>query len=256
MLPAPIALHKQFLRVVYVFAAMSGWRLDRLNAAWIVGGALSLAAGQILIGLRDPALSLSFFAFSLLFYYGGNTAFLVSKLPARMIARWGEARAYRIYETVLALMFINQGLGVACVGSLSLGPRWLLSGSPMVLTLLGVALSAAGIVTKLWATVLAGVDVYYYRDMFLGRPVSTFVAEGPYRILRNPMYGVGQLHAYGIAILMSRTWNGVLAAATCHALIYVFYFTAERPFVERMYLTVADSAPFPAIPAPVAPRAR
>ena len=236
--PAPRSLSRQISQVAYAFTAMSGWRLDHLNIAWVVGGLLSLATAQLLLGLQDPWYSLSFFAFSLLFYYAGNTVFLLSKLPSRMVARWGEDRAYRIYETILGLMFINQGLGMGCVGALALGPRWLLPGPPLLLGLVGAALCAVGLTVKVWATLVAGVDVYYYRDMFLGRPVSPFVASGPYRVLRNPMYGVGQLHAYGIAILISRSWNGLIAAAICHALIYVFYFTAERPFIRRTYLTL------------------
>lgn len=71
------------------------------------------------------------------------------------------------------------------------------------------------------------------------------MVSGPYRVLRNPMYGVGQLHAYGIAILMSRSWNGLMAAAVCHAPIYVFYFRAELPFIRRTYLTRASGTPSP-----------
>jgi protein-S-isoprenylcysteine O-methyltransferase Ste14 len=233
---------------------MSGWRIDHLTCAWVVGGALSLTTAQLLIARRSPWLSLSFFAFSLLFYYGGNTAFLLSRLPARMIARWGEDRAFRVYESILALMFINQGLGIGCVGALPLGPRWLLPGSPLLLSLVGAALCAVGITVKVWATIVAGVDIYYYRDMFLGRPVSEFVVRGPYRVLRSPMYGVGQLHAYGVAVLMSRSWSGLLAAAVCHALIYAFYFTAELPFIQRTYLARADAAPSPESVLTIAPR--
>jgi len=237
--PARRPLIKRLLHVAYVFLAMSGWRLDHLNVAWIVGGVLSLATGQLLISLNNPRYTLVFFVVSLLFYYAGNTFILLSRLPARMIARWGEERAYRIYETILALMFINQGLGVGCVGSLTLGESWLLPGPPALVYSVAAVLCAIGIVVKIWATVVVGIDVYYYRDMFLGRATTTFSVSGPYRVLSNPMYGVGQLHAYGVAVLMSRSWNGLMAAAICHALIYVFYFTAEWPFIQRVYLSGA-----------------
>jgi hypothetical protein len=114
---------------------------------------------------------------------------------------------------------------------------------------MGTVFCAIGIIVKVWATVVVGVDVYYYRDMFLGRPVSPFVGGGPYRFFRNPMYGVGQLHAYGVAILMSRSWSGVFAAALCHSLIYVFYFTAELPFIRRAYFAGAVSSSSAAAPA-------
>jgi protein-S-isoprenylcysteine O-methyltransferase Ste14 len=181
--------------------------------------------------------SLAFYVLSLLFYYGGNTAFLTSPWPGRAIERWGEERAYRLYETALALMFINQGLGVACVGSLKLGPAWLVPGPPALVYGIAGMLCAIGIVVKVWATLVVGIDVYYYRDFFLRRPVCEFVSRGPYRVFKNPMYGIGQLHAYGIGILLNRSINGIAAAVLCHMLIYVFYFTAELPFVRRTYLT-------------------
>jgi hypothetical protein len=51
-------------------------------------------------------------------------------------------------------MFMNQGLGVACVGSLALGPRWLLTGSPALLWVIGAGLGVVGITIKVWATVV------------------------------------------------------------------------------------------------------
>jgi protein-S-isoprenylcysteine O-methyltransferase Ste14 len=236
----PPPREQRVLHVAYVLLAMSGWRLDHLNIAWVVGGLLSLLVGGLYIPhLNSPVCSLAFYALSVLFYYLGNTAFLTSVWPARAIARWGEDRAYRLYETALALMFINQGLGVACIGSLKLGPAWLVPGPPGLVYGVAGVLCAIGIVVKVWATLVVGVDVYYYRDLFLRRPVSEFVSRGPYRVFRNPMYGIGQLHAYGIGMLLNRSINGIAAAALCHTLIYVFYFTAELPFVRRTYLVPA-----------------
>jgi protein-S-isoprenylcysteine O-methyltransferase Ste14 len=175
-----------------------------------------------------------FYVCTLAFYYAGNSFILASDIPARLVRRFGEDRAFRAYETVLALMFINQGLGVGCVGALDLGARWTLPPTPSIYAL-GALLFAVGLLVKVWSTAVVGVDVYYYRDMFLGRPVSEFTSSGPYRVLDNPMYGVGQLHAYGYAIL-NRSIAGVLATLACHCLIYAFYFAVERPFIRRTYL--------------------
>jgi hypothetical protein len=101
---------------------------------------------------------------------------------------------------------------------------------------LGGVLFAIGLVVKVWATLIVGVDVYYYRDMFLGKKVAGFAATGPYRYLANPMYGVGQLHAYGYAVL-HRSLPGLLAVLVCHVLIYGFYYAAERPFIKRVYFS-------------------
>jgi hypothetical protein len=237
--PAPKSTFRTLLHIVYVVLSMSGWRLDHLNIPWVLGGVLSLATGQLLITLDNPVLSISYYLCSLLFYYLGNTLFLMSKMPARLVAKHGEDRAYRVYEITLALMFINQGLGVGCIGALKLGPSWALPGPTTLHLVVGGVFCAIGMVVKTWATVLVGVDVYYYRDMFLNRPVSEFVRSGPYKVFTNPMYGIGQLHAYGIAILLYRSVNGVIAAAICHTLIYVFCFVAEKPFIRRMYLEPA-----------------
>jgi protein-S-isoprenylcysteine O-methyltransferase Ste14 len=77
--------------------------------------------------------------------------------------------------------------------------------------------------------------VYYFRDMFLGRPVAPICDGGPYRFLRNPMYSVGQLQGYGYALLYG-SLPGFVAAGAGHLLIYAFYVMAERPFVRRAYI--------------------
>lgn len=230
------SLARRIVEVVSTFVAMSGWRLSQLNVAWVVLGIASLALGQFLITLNEPKYTVAYWVFTLLFYYGGNTVLLVSRFPKWAIDRFGEERGYRVYQTILALMFIHQGLGVGAMSSLTVGDSLVLPLSPLVCYLIGVPLFAIGLVVKVWATVLVGVDIYYYKDMFLGRPVCPYVTSGPYKYFSNPMYGVGQVHGYATAILY-RSWSGLFAIAVCHMLIYVFYYTAEARFVKRVYLS-------------------
>jgi protein-S-isoprenylcysteine O-methyltransferase Ste14 len=234
--PPPRSLARQVLHVAYTFLSMAGWRLDHLNVPWVIGGVLSLATGQFLIiRQNNPTYTLVFFVFSLLFYYGGNSWILASKIPQRAIQRYGEDRAFRQYETVLALMFINQGLGVGAMTSLTMGESLTLPISEALAYGIGGCLFAIGLVVKVWATVVLSIDIYYYRDMFLNRRVSDFVSSGPYKVFSNPMYGIGQIHGYGYAILQ-RSLGGLIGIAICHVLIYVFYYSVERPFVRRVYL--------------------
>ena len=221
-------------RVVSTVFAMAGWRLEHLNAVWVAGSVASVYLAHALIARADWRLIVPYFLFTLMFYYGGNAVILRSNVRTRALARLGEERAFRAYETVAGLMFLNQGLGVGCMAALHI-PGWERAvPAPLVLAA-GVALFAVGLVAKLLATLTVGVDVYFFRDMFLGRPLTAACDSGPYRFLHNPMYSVGQLQGYGYALLYG-SLPGVIAAASGHLLIYAFYAVAERPFVRSNYL--------------------
>jgi protein-S-isoprenylcysteine O-methyltransferase Ste14 len=220
--------------------AMAGWRLEHLNTVWATGSVASVLLSHVLIDRADWRLTVPYFLFTLFFYYGGNAVVLRTGIAGHAIARLGEERAFRAYETVAGLMFLNQGLGVGCMAALHIPRAEQMVPAPLVFTI-GVVLFAVGVLVKLWATLTVGVDVYFFRDMFLGRPLTAACHHGPYRFLRNPMYSVGQLQGYGYALLYG-SLPGVVAAAAGHLLIYTFYLVAERPFVRSTYL-----APRPAL---------
>ena len=234
------------MRGVLALFAMAGWRLEHLNLAWVAGGAASVGLAHVLIGRADWRLTFPYFVATLVFYYGGNAGVLLSSLPSRWVDRLGEKRAFRAYETLAGLMFLNQGLGVGCMSALHV-PR-LEAAVPTWITIgVGVGLFAVGLLVKLWATLTAGVDIYYFRDMFLRRPLAPHGLGGPYRFLRNPMYSIGQLQGYGYALLFV-SFPGVLAAAAGHLLIYAFYLVAERPFVRQTYAFHECPVPQPGSP--------
>ena len=227
---------RRVLEIVTTMAAMSGFRLGHLDALWVGLGALSLGLARFVDARRDPTLVVVYFVVTALAYHLGNALILGTRARARWIERAGEQRAFRQYERTLALMFFNQGLGLGAVSSLDVG---VVMPIPATLALVvGLGCIAVGMVVKVWSTMVLGVDIYYYKDLFLGRPVSTFVSRGPYRVLANPMYGVGYLTAYGWA-LCQRSVAALVAGAACHASIWAFHFVVERPFVRRTYLTAA-----------------
>jgi protein-S-isoprenylcysteine O-methyltransferase Ste14 len=234
------------LRVASTFFAMTGWRLEHLNVVWVAAGAGSIALAHHLVSLGDWRLTVPYFLFTLLFYYGGNGAILSSRAPALLIARLGEQRAFRAYETVLGVMFLNQGLGVGCMAAL---PGWRLAAPRGALVAGALVLFCVGLGVKLWATFVVGTDTFYYFDMFVRRAVGTASHEGPYRFLENPMYGVGNLQGYGYALFVG-SLVGLLAAAAGHVLIFAFYLLFERDFVRRTYPAVSPS------PGSVPPRNR
>ncbi|MEU9895426.1 PEMT/PEM2 methyltransferase family protein [Streptomyces phaeochromogenes] len=184
-------------------------------------------------------------------YYGGIIVVLGTPAKRWLADRFGEARAYLVYETVLGVVFLNQGFSQAVLmyafGSSfpAAIPVWLTWSAGTVLILVGTTF-------KLWSAHLAGLDTFYCRDMFLDRRIdrsdksaesdeSGLVASGPYRYFRNPMYGIGTVHAYGFA-LWCRSVEGLAVAALFQCSIYLFYAVAERPFVNRVYAPCARSA--------------
>ena len=202
--------------------AQCGFRRDRLTLAWLIGAGISL---QLFLAVRqhhDLVITAVYFAATSAFYYLGNAACLAHR-GARDEQGWNE------YQCLLGLMFFNQTLGFTAVVALPITAPWPAAACFWI----GGALAAAGVIIKTWATMVVGVDCYYYKDLFFRRRVWQLSRKGPYALLSSPMYGAGNLHLYGLA-LMARSLPGLCAAAFCHAAIYAFYHGLERPFVERI----------------------
>jgi protein-S-isoprenylcysteine O-methyltransferase Ste14 len=60
------------------------------------------------------------------------------------------------------------------------------------------------------------------------------VLGGPYRYLRSPMYTVGNLHLWGLA-LIAASLPAVVASAFDHLAILGFNRVVEQPHVRRHY---------------------
>lgn len=168
-------------------------------------------------------------------YYGGLSLVLGTGVRAWLIGRFGEDAVRRGFCAVLGVVFMHQGLAQAAVmdtwaGTFTASPGWLMLAA-------AYGLVALGTVVKVWATYASSLDTYYYVDMLIGRslyPNSEAVTSGPFRWFSNPMYGVGNLQAYGSALLAA-SWPGLVVAGAYHATLYGFYFLFERPFVQRTY---------------------
>lgn len=166
--------------------------------------------------------------------------FLILTLSEKGIRNWfmqkwkDENKAYLAYETVLGTLFFHNLISLGYVASSS--PGSLLRFIPEEVLLVPVAvLFISGFAVKILAAKAVSIEIYYLKDMFLGKKISTFVVSGPYKYLSNPMYGIGQLQAYATA-LWYNSEIGILAALINQMLIFTFYYLVERKFIQRVYL--------------------
>ena len=225
-------IFKNLWKTIDIALAMSGLRLDagRYLFAWIP----LLGASIWLVYQAEQSERLVEFAIgSWVFYYLGISLILGTRIKRVMLKKFGENNATKLYDMICGLMFFNIGLGVAAA-TLHAGPA--IPMPPALRWSLFVLLTVAGFGIKFWATWIVGINTYYFRDLFLEKSHGEYTARGPYRWLSNPMYGVGNFHAYGPA-LITGSLLGLSFALACHIAIYAFYFIVEKPFIRRTYQT-------------------
>ena len=111
--------------------------------------------------------------------------------------------------------------------------------SRRVLVAVGVCCVAAGGWVKIWARDTLGANAYYWYNFFDPAPMKPLERPGPYRYLDNPMYTVGYLPAYGVALVLA-SWPGLVAAAFAQAAIGVFHVVVEKPHYDRLRTTAIE----------------
>src|SRR5213079_3608384 len=99
---------------------------------------------------------------------------------------------------------------------------------------IGAGLGIVGLATKLWAARTLGSNAYYWHNFFDPEGAIGPVSSGPYRFISSPMYTVGYLPTYGLA-LMLRSLPGLVAAVFAQAAILAFHYLIEKPHFERLH---------------------
>src|SRR3954468_12179664 len=147
---------------------------------------------------------------------------------------FGPVDGFRRFRRIAAFVMNNDAVAfiVLCVltrNTLSLDV------SPKITLISGAVLAIVGIGTKVWAARTLGGDAYYWRNFFDPSLASDGpVATGPYRFVSNPMYTIGYLHTYGLALAL-RSLPGLIASAFAHIAILVFHLVVEKPHFERLH---------------------
>ena len=147
--------------------------------------------------------------------------------------RFGRAEAFRRFRRSAAIIMNHDAFVFVLLCVVTRGTLILPVPSVVPITT-GVILVIIGLGAKLWAARTLGGNAYYWHNFFdpenAGGPVST----GPYRYVSNPMYTIGYLQMYGLA-LITASWPGMVAAAFAQAAILAFYLLVEKPHFEQLH---------------------
>jgi hypothetical protein len=199
---------------VQLSAGMFGLFLTKLTPLRVGVSAACVLVWLALAALGfHPTLGLALLVFVTLYVW--RFAFLFfSFVPGGfapwLTGRYGSERGYAIYEAVTAAFFFFRTLSFIWLLDATYMPAT--SAAEGLFVAIGAIWLAVGVLINLWAVQTVGLGSYYYRDLFLGERQLDFKREGPYELMDNPMYGLGQLAAYGAA-LIALSPIGVFAVA-------------------------------------------
>ena len=145
----------------------------------------------------------------------------------------GRTEAFHRFRRTASLI-MNHDAFAFVVLCLATRNTWHLALPPIATVAIGAVLAIIGLGTKLWAARTLGGDAYYWHNFFDPDAALGPVWTGPYRFISCPMYTIGYLQAYGLA-LMLRSLPGLIAAGFCQAAILTLYFLIEKPHFRRLH---------------------
>jgi len=234
-------LNKRLKEIYYFFIlliSMAGYVPNKAPVMRTVLIVASLAFVVVLNIFQPNNARLAFFYYSIseILYIGFITLVLSGKgMRHWFIKKWGERKGYSTYETWIGFLFFHNAASIGYVASANQGILFHFMNKEVLFVITAI-LFIGGFVIKVWAAKVVTIDIYYWKDMFLGRKISDFVMTGPYKYIHNPMYGVGQIPAYAVALWYGSTY-GLAVAFLNQFLIFSFYFLVEKKFIKRIYHT-------------------
>jgi protein-S-isoprenylcysteine O-methyltransferase Ste14 len=184
-------------------------------------------------GLNSSGVAVACFVTALALRFGFLFAsFTPRGLAWRLSARLGVERGHAAYSIALDFVLFAQRVSfialVVATARESEGPfGW-------TLQVLGFLLVPIGIGATIWGARVVGLDAWYYRDLFMGSRSVSLESDGPYALCPNPMYTLGPLAGYGLALL-ALSPLALFAAGLSQALLYAFNELVEQPRLRRAH---------------------
>ena len=132
---------------------------------------------------------------------------------AYLTRRYGVEAGFQRFRRVAAFVMANDAVSLAVLCLVS--ANTLRIGLPHGMAIaVGAVLVLVGVSTKVWAARTLR-DGYYWHNFFAPDERVVPNTAGPYRWLRNPMYTVGYLPVYGLAIATSSAFGLAEFAGSC-----------------------------------------
>jgi protein-S-isoprenylcysteine O-methyltransferase Ste14 len=227
---------KKLKKIFAILLAMSGILIDKASALRFI----------LLLFILESFLLYTIFSSNVSFLFAVlllGTVFIVRYLflffsfiecgiAHRLKWKYGEEHGFEIYKVITALLFFFSGISFGLLVDKSSGILFPELDNSL-LQPIGMVLIVVGMCTNIWSTFVVGIDIYYYKDLFLQRKISKFKQKGPYSIFSNPMYSIGQVNGYGAAILCA-SLPGIIFIFLNQFMMYIFYFTIEKPHIKRI----------------------
>jgi protein-S-isoprenylcysteine O-methyltransferase Ste14 len=183
--------------------------------------------------LSATALALGYQVASRLAYVVGvGVALTLQDRRQLFTRRDGVEAGFRRFRRLAAIVMNNDvvSLIVLCVVTRH---TLLAAPSPAFWSVTGAVFIVVGLWVKVAAARRLGAPSYYWYNFFAPDHAGPPCPAGPYRYLKNPMYTVGYLPAYGVALLCG-SWLGLLAATFDQIAILTFYYLVEKPHFEQL----------------------
>ncbi len=225
-------------------------KITFLRATVIVSAIVSTI---VIVFFRDHFTVSMVIAYAI-FHFVFRQAFLMLSFTPTGIAyqlkkHLGEKAGYDLYEFFTAMSFFHRSVSVVLLVEFTM---W--DGLPFLreystqLKFISYGCTAIGFIVNTWAFLLIKRETYFYLDMYYGRFLVDFKKEGPYRWFKNPMYSIGQLPGYGMALAVG-SLPGLLLTFMNQMCCYLFYYIFELPHIKKVLSennVVAINAPLAA----------
>ena len=232
-----VNLLKASYQYIILLTGMAGFVIKNATVLRSFAILLSIIFSFYLVHFQasNKSFALAYFLVSEIFYIG----FIMTVLSKNGYRYWfmrkwkDENEGYLAFEGILGFLFFHNALSLGFIASSTSGSFSVIDNKNLLFIIISIPF-ITGFLIKIMAAKIVSIEIYYWKDMFLGREICDFVVSGPYKYLSNPMYGLGQMQAYAAAVWYGSGY-GLIAAFLNQSLIFAFYFMFEKKFIERTY---------------------